>query len=173
MKLLIFVRHPFDQWNVPTWFSERLRREFPQIEIVHLPDYKRVDDEIVDAEIVVAWSVRPQQITAAKNLRWIHSTAAAVHQLIFPELVHSDIVLTNAREVHGPVVAEHVIALIFALAKKIPDSVRLQEKHVWGSRSCGTNCLASGKLQVQPSAWWASAALDGRWSRARRLWACG
>jgi phosphoglycerate dehydrogenase-like enzyme len=53
---------------------------------------------------------------------------------MFPELVNSDIVLTNAREVHGPVVAEHVIALIFALAKKIPDSVRLQEKHVWGQQ---------------------------------------
>jgi len=32
------------------------------------------------------------------------------------------------------VVAEHVIALIFALAKKIPDSVRLQEKHIWGQQ---------------------------------------
>jgi D-2-hydroxyacid dehydrogenase (NADP+) len=133
-KLLICVRHPFGQWNVPTGFSERLRREFPQIEIVHLPDYKRMDEEIADAEIVISWSVRPQQIAAAKKLRWIHSTAAAVHQLIFPELVNSDVVLTNAREVHGPVVAEHVIALIFALAKKIPDSVRLQEKHVWGQQ---------------------------------------
>jgi phosphoglycerate dehydrogenase-like enzyme len=67
-------------------------------------------------------------------LRWIHSPAAALHQLIFPELVNSDIILTNAREVHGPVVAEHVIALLFALAKKIPGSVRLQEEHVWGQQ---------------------------------------
>jgi phosphoglycerate dehydrogenase-like enzyme len=88
----------------------------------------------VDAEIVVAWSIRPEQIAAAKKLRWIHSPAAAVHQLIFPELVNSDIILTNAREVHGPVVAEHVIALIFGLARKIPGSVRLQEKHVWGQQ---------------------------------------
>ncbi len=51
---------------------------------------------------------------------------------MFPELVHSDVVLTNAREVHGPVVAEHVIALIFALAKQIPQAVRLQQKHIWG-----------------------------------------
>jgi phosphoglycerate dehydrogenase-like enzyme len=57
-----------------------------------------------------------------------------VHLLIFPELVNSGIVLTNAREVHGPVVAEHVIALIFALAKKIPASALLQEKHVWGQQ---------------------------------------
>jgi len=133
-KLLIAVHHPFDQWNAPAWFPQRLQREFPQVNVVNLPDYKRIDAEIVDAEIVVAWSIRPEQIAAAKKLRWIHSPAAAVHLLIFPELVDSAIVLTNAREVHGPVVAEHVIALIFALAKKIPGSVRLQEKHVWGQQ---------------------------------------
>jgi phosphoglycerate dehydrogenase-like enzyme len=32
------------------------------------------------------------------------------------------------------VVAEHVIALIFALAKKIPESALLQQKHVWGQQ---------------------------------------
>jgi len=133
-KLLIFVHHRFDLWNAPSWFAARLQAEFPQLNVVHLPDYKRVDAEISDVEIGIAWSIRPEQIKAAKKLRWIHSPAAAVHQLIFPELVESDIVLTNAREVHGPVVAEHVIAQIFALAKKIPDSVRLQEKHDWGQQ---------------------------------------
>ena len=133
-KLLIFVHHPFDLWNAPSWFAERLQAEFPQFKVVHLPDYKRVDAEISDAEIGIAWSIRPEQIKAAKKLRWIHSPAAAVHQLIFPELVESEIVLTNAREVHGPVVAEHVIAQIFALAKKIPDAVRLQQEHDWGQQ---------------------------------------
>jgi len=133
-KLLICVRHPFDQWNAPEWFGERLRREFPQAEVVQLTDYDRIDKEIVDVEIVIAWSMRPSQIAAAKKLRWIHSPAAAVHQFMFPELVESDIVLTNAREVHGSVVAEHVIALIFALAKKIPGSAQLQTKHIWGQQ---------------------------------------
>ena len=133
-KLLMFVHHPFDQWNAPAWFPKRLQQEFPQLNVVNLPDYRRVDDEIADAEIVIAWSIRPEQVAAAKKLRWIHSPAAAVHQLMFPELVTSDVVLTNAREVHGPVVAEHVIALIFALAKKIPGSVLLQQKHVWGQQ---------------------------------------
>src|SRR6202171_748387 len=133
-KLLICVHHPFDQWNAPDWFPERLQQEFPQVNVVHLPDYTRVDEEIVDAEVVIAWSIRPEQIAAAKRLRWIHSPAAAVHQLIFPELVNSNVLLTNAREVHGPVVAEHFIALIFALAQTIPCSVRPQEKRVWGQQ---------------------------------------
>src|SRR5258705_5780776 len=133
-KLLISVHHPFDLWSAPSWFSERLQVEFPQLNVVHLPDYKRVDAEIPDAEIGIAWSIRPKQVQAAKKLRWIHSPAAAVHQLLLPEIVESDIVLTNAREVHGPVVAEHVMALIFALAKKIPDAVLLQQTHTWGQQ---------------------------------------
>jgi len=134
IRVLIFVHHPFDQWNAPDWFPKKLQQEFSQVSVVNLPDYDRVDEEIVDAEIVISWSIRPEQIAAAKKLRWIHSPAAAVNQLMFPELINSEIVLTNAREVHGPVVAEHVIALIFSLAKKIPSSVRLQEKHIWGQQ---------------------------------------
>jgi phosphoglycerate dehydrogenase-like enzyme len=134
MKLLIAVHHFFDQWNAPAWFGERLRSDFREVNVVHLPDYKRLDAEIPDAEILMAWSARPEQIKAAAKLRWIHSPAAAVHQLMFPELIESEIVLTNARDVHGSVVAEHVLALIFALAKKIPDSVELQQKHVWGQQ---------------------------------------
>ncbi|HEY1272495.1 MAG TPA: D-2-hydroxyacid dehydrogenase [Terriglobales bacterium] len=132
MKLLIVLRHRFELWNAPNWFSERIRAEFPQLEVVHLTSYDGIEDELADAEIAIAWSIRPEQLIAAKKLRWIHSPAAAVHQLLFPELVNSDVILTNAREVHGPVVAEHVIAQIFAIAKKLPQAVGLQQKHIWG-----------------------------------------
>jgi len=132
MKLLIVLHHRFELWKAPAWLSQVVQEEFPQVRVVHLDSYDGVESEITDAEIAIAWSLRPEQIKSAKKLHWIHSPAAAVHQLIYPELVHSDIILTNAREVHGPVVAEHVIALIFALAKQIPCAVRFQQKHVWG-----------------------------------------
>src|SRR5205807_10192471 len=79
-----------------------------------------------------AFSLRAEQFRSAQKLRWMHAPTAAVHQLLFPELVSSDVVLTNAREVHGPVVAEHVIALILAMAKKIPHAARLQQQRIWG-----------------------------------------
>jgi len=132
LKLLIFLQHPFALWSAPAWFSERLRKEFTSVNVVQLPDYSRVDAEIPDTDVAITWSIKPEQVLAAKKLRWIHSTAAAIHTLIFPELVNSDIIITNARDVHGPVVAEQVIALIFALARKIPDAVRFQLKHEWG-----------------------------------------
>lgn len=134
-KLLIVVHHRFALWNAPAWVPERLQKEFPEFRVVHLSDYKTLDEHIPDTEVLITWSVRPEQIKSAHKLRWIHSPAAAVHQLMYPELIESDVVITNAREVHGPVVAEHVIAQILALAKKMPQAVRFQQKRTWAQEA--------------------------------------
>jgi len=131
MKLLIIIQHPFALWNAPQWLGERIHRDFPQIEVDQRNTYKNVEEHIRDAEIFFGWSLRGEQVRAAKKLRWIHSTAAAVHQLMSPELRASDVVVTNARSVHGPVVAEHAIGLMFALAKCLPAAVRYQQQQVW------------------------------------------
>jgi len=135
MKVVIVLYHRFQLWNAPDWFAPRLKKDFPQLNVIHLRKYEGIEEALGDAEVAIAWSIRPQQLSAAHKLRWIHSPAAAVHQLLFPELIESDVTLTNAREVHGPVVAEHVIAQIFALAKKLPQAVRLQKKKIWGQES--------------------------------------
>jgi phosphoglycerate dehydrogenase-like enzyme len=131
MKLLILIHHPFALWSAPEWLGERIRRDFPQIEEDQRNSYKNVEEHIRDAEIFFGWSLRGDQVRAAKKLRWIHSTAAAVHQLMSDELRASDVIVTNARSVHGPVVAEHAIALMFALAKRLPAAVRYQQQRVW------------------------------------------
>lgn len=58
--------------------------------------------------------------------------------------------ITNSREVHGPIVAEHVIALIFALAKKIPQAVLTQEKGVWGQQAISEKILVCAKSPGRP-----------------------
>lgn len=135
MKLLIVVHHRFDLWNVPAWFGERLANEFPQVRITPRDTYEGIEEDLRDAEVIFTISLRPEQFAAAPNLRWIHAPTAAVHQFLFAELVKSEVVVTNSREVHGPVVAEHVMALIFALAKKIPQAAVFQQKHVWGQEA--------------------------------------
>lgn len=134
MKLLIVLHHRFDLWQAPPWFAERLRRDFPQLDVVHLHDYGRINDEIADADIAIAWSLRGEQISAARKLKWIHSTATAVHALMSDELRASNIVVTNARDVHGPVVAEHAMSLVFALAKRLPQAMRFQQQKHWAQQ---------------------------------------
>lgn len=135
MKLLIVVHHRFDLWNVPEWFGARLAGEFPQLTVVQRNSYAGIEHHLPDAEIIFTISLRPEQFALARNLRWIHAPTAAVHQFLFSQLVGSPVVLTNSREVHGPVVAEHVMALIFALAKKIPQAAVLKQKRVWGQEA--------------------------------------
>lgn len=135
MKLLIALFHRFPLWMPPDWFAPRLRRDFPQLKVVQIPNYDTLDAEIVDTDIAIAWSIRPEQFVSARKLKWIHSTAAAVHQLIYPELVRSSVLLTNARSVHGPVVAEHAVTMICAMARRIPTLVRFQQKKVWSQET--------------------------------------
>jgi phosphoglycerate dehydrogenase-like enzyme len=135
MKLLIVVHHRLDLWNVPAWFGERLAQDFPQLKIAQRNNYDGIEGDLRDAEIIFTISLRPEQFAVTRNLRWVHAPSAAVHQFLFAELAQSDVILTNSREVHGPVVAEHVLALIFALAKKIPQAAILQQKHIWGQEA--------------------------------------
>lgn len=134
MKLLIVVQHQFDLWNVPPWFGLRLASEFPQLQIAQRESYDGAENELERAEVLFTISLTPEQFRIAKKLRWIHAPTAAVHQLLIPELIESDVLITNSTGVHGPVVAEHVVALIFALAKKIPQDVVLQQGRIWGQQ---------------------------------------
>lgn len=131
MKLVICTHHRFSLWNAPAWFAERLQNEFHGIEVVHLPSYDGLDTELADADVLVTWSLRSPQIANARKLRWIHSPAAAVHAVLIPEVLASDITVTNAREVHGPVVAEHAMAQVFALAKQLHVARDFQKRKVW------------------------------------------
>lgn len=55
----------------------------------------------------------------APTLTWVHCGGAGVEQYLFPELVDSDIILTNGRVIQGPEVADHALALTLALTRNI------------------------------------------------------
>ncbi|HEY2857928.1 MAG TPA: D-2-hydroxyacid dehydrogenase [Terracidiphilus sp.] len=135
MNVLLVVHHRFDLWRLPPWFGPRLAQQYPSLQIAQRDSYEGIETELRDAEVVFTISLRPEQFAAAPALRWIHTPSAAVHQMLFPELINSPVILTNSRAVHGPVVAEHVLALMFAMAKKIPQSVLLQQKRIWGQET--------------------------------------
>ena len=71
---------------------------------------------------------------AADRLRWIHWSGAGVDALLFPDLVASDVVLTNARGVFDRAMAEYVLGTILAFAKDLPRTLELQREHAWEHR---------------------------------------
>jgi phosphoglycerate dehydrogenase-like enzyme len=133
-KLVICVAHPFSLWNPPEEMVKRIRGRWPAMRVVHLPNYELLAQELPDADIFVGFSIRPEQFARARKLKWIHATAAAVAQLMYPELRASGVVVTNASGIHSIPMGEHVVGLLIALARQFPDCVRYQEKSHWCQR---------------------------------------
>ena len=133
-KLVICVWHPFTFWRPQPVMPEALRARWPEMHVVHLADYDRLALELPDTAIFVGYSLRAGQLAHAKKLKWIHSTAAGVAQLMYPELRDSGIVVTNPSGVFSPPMAEHTMGLLLALARNFPDSTRHQDRSHWGQQ---------------------------------------
>ncbi len=132
--MTICVWHPFDQWRPTAAMAEAVRQRWPGMRVVHLPDYERLTEELPDTDIFIGYSLRAKQINSAKKLKWVHSTASGVAQLMYPELRDSGIVVTNTRGIVAVPMAEHAMGLLLALARNFPDSVRHQDRRHWGQQ---------------------------------------
>jgi phosphoglycerate dehydrogenase-like enzyme len=133
-KLTICVWHPFSQWRPTAAMADTIRARFPEMKVVHLPDYERLPEELPDTDIFAGFSLRANQLKDAKKLKWIHATAAGVAQLTYPELRESGILVTNSSGIYSLPMAEHTMGLMIALARSFPESVRHQMNRHWGQQ---------------------------------------
>ncbi|MGB6670146.1 MAG: D-2-hydroxyacid dehydrogenase [Candidatus Acidiferrum sp.] len=133
-KLVVCVWHPFTFWRPLPIMPQTIRARWPEMRVVHLPNYDHLPAELPDTDIFVGYSLRAEQLQHAKKLKWIHSTAAGVAQLMYPELRDSGIVITNPSGVFSTPMAEHTMGLLLALARNFPDSVRHQDRSHWGQQ---------------------------------------
>ena len=133
-KLVICVWHPFTEWRPKPLMPEAIRRRWPEMRVLHLTDYDLLPPELPDTNIFVGYSLRPQQLQDAKKLKWLHSTAAGVSQLMYPELRDSGILVTNPSGAFSVPMAEHTMGLLLALARNFPDSVRHQDRSHWSQQ---------------------------------------
>jgi phosphoglycerate dehydrogenase-like enzyme len=133
-KLVICVWHPFTEWRPKPVFAESVRARYPEMRVVHLPNYDSLSQELLDTNIFVGAFLRPAQLADASELQWIHSTAAGVSQLMYPELKNSGVIVTNTSGISSVPIAEHTMGLILALARNFPDSLRYQDQAKWSQQ---------------------------------------
>ncbi len=133
-KLTICVWHPFTEWRPKPLMAETIRKRWPEMRVLHLPNYDKLAEELPDTDIFVGYSLRAEQLKAGKKLKWIHSTAAGVAQLMYPELRNSGILVTNPSGIFSVPMAEHALGLLLALARNFPDSVRCQDVARWAQQ---------------------------------------
>jgi phosphoglycerate dehydrogenase-like enzyme len=73
----------------------------------------------------------PELLAAARKLRWLQAPSISLESVVFPELIASDVTLTNMRHIYDDHIANHVMTLFLALCRDLPKLVRSQIAGTW------------------------------------------
>jgi phosphoglycerate dehydrogenase-like enzyme len=108
-------------------------RESAQVVIGNSPNAFK--DAAPTAEVIFNWSgplsLIREVFLVSPAVRWVHSRSAGLERTLFPELIASDVVMTNGRGVFSPSLGEFALAAILYFAKDFRRMVRSQIAGVW------------------------------------------
>lgn len=122
-------------WTLAPEHVAVLQRRFPDVRFLQALSARELDTIIADADVAFSSMVREGTFAHARQLRWIHSSAAGVGASLFPSLVDSDVILTNSRGVQSASLAEHVLAVALAWRRGIHTAVRSQTRRTWSQEA--------------------------------------
>lgn len=126
MKLLLASREGADHYGLLDEVA------IPDLEIARAETPDQILAEIADADVFFGFPTA-EVVAAAPKLRWIQSPSAGVEYVAkVPELVASEVILTNTRGAHGPSIGEHTFALLLAMTRRLPTCLDWQRQRHWG-----------------------------------------
>ncbi len=88
-----------------------------------------------EASVIVNWTGRREVVRSvflmAPKVRWVHSIAAGLDNLLFPELVESEVPLTNGSGVFSDALGEFALGAMLYFAKDFRRLLRNQAARRW------------------------------------------
>lgn len=104
-------------WDRQPDLLAALREAAPGVEFLPAGNAAEAVALAADADAVLGFCT-PELLAAGPNIRWIQVFSAGVENCVaIPALRERDILLTNMQRVAGPVMAEHVMAMMLAYAR--------------------------------------------------------
>lgn len=86
---------------------------------------------VAGADAYFGFGLSKQVFDAGRELRWVHSAAAGVGAALFPEMVASNVILTNAAGIYGTPIAQHVLGGVLYFLRSFDIAVELQREGKW------------------------------------------
>jgi phosphoglycerate dehydrogenase-like enzyme len=131
VNVLIAIHHRVDAWSIPLTRVEELRTRFPHITFLHSTT-RETDLELAPgADAAFAIALGREAIARATRLRWLHCSGHAVGHFPLADLAARGVVVTNSRGIQSVPIAEHVMACLLALARRLPQTLRDQQERAW------------------------------------------
>ncbi len=117
---------------------DAIRAAVPGTEVVRIdtPEEWQSRRAELGPKVEVAFGLRDiGDLAYVPRLRWIQTIGAGMDWLLrAPEVAESDILVTNASGVAAVPIAEHILALMFVLTRRMHRFARAQREHEWFQR---------------------------------------
>lgn len=117
--------------DFPPAVAQQLQAEFPGITVTLVQNPAQRRAALSDAEVLFAVRFSPEDFQTATRLKWLHLASAGATHVLFPQMVESDVLVTNSRGLHGIPIAEHVLGVMIILARKLHEAYRFQLQGKW------------------------------------------
>lgn len=143
-RLVVDLAATSRNWALQPDGEEQIRRAAPpdwDVHIVGAPTSSDGDGGLApsaealaavgNAEVYFGFGMTRPLFIAARELRWIQSAAAGVASLRYPEMLDSNVVLTNSAGVHAIPIAEYVVGGVLALLRGLDVAARQQREREW------------------------------------------
>jgi len=135
----IVVVLPADQRATALQMLEQLQAVSHGTQLVPVESFDALPEVLHGADALLGLCT-PEVLQAGTQLRWIQTYSAGVDRCVgVPELQEKDLLLTNMQRVHGPAIAEHVLATLLSLARGLPEYQQFQSQGIWGKGRQSSN----------------------------------
>lgn len=112
-------------------WAEDLQKALPGSTVQAFDHPDQAASALEEADAVYGF-VPPNLLPRAKKLRWIHCYGTGPDPSFFyPELIASDVIVTNPRGIYDDHLATHALTMMLALARHIPGYVLQQASGGW------------------------------------------
>lgn len=91
-------------------YGALLKESNPDLVVLEAPDPQSLEHHIEDAEIILAFRFPVEVFDRAKKLKWFQATGAGVDSTFSIRDRLGSVVVTNARGIHGELIADYVMA---------------------------------------------------------------
>ena len=108
---------------------------------------KASPEEIAEAEVILG-NVPIPALSGAKNLRFLQLDSAGSTEYAREGVLAENVLLANATGAYGRTIAEHMVAVTFALLKNIPAYCKNMEGHLWKDEGKVPMVLGSKTLVI-------------------------
>jgi len=95
---------------------ELIRSRGPNVQLTIPTNAGELNSLLAEADVVFG-ALNAEMFAKAKRLRWLQATEAGMETVLFPELVKSDVVVTNMARMFAPAISESAIGMLLSLTR--------------------------------------------------------